>query len=56
MSNFTKSKYMTKQTDYRISVNIKEQISYNLATLSSINSNNHQATENADNPVMSAIG
>lgn len=47
---------MTKPTDYRISVNIKEQIFNNLADLSSINSNNHKATDNADNPVMNGIG
>ena len=55
MSNFTKIKYMIKPTDYRISVNIKKQIFNNLADLSSINSNNHQATDNADNTVMCAI-
>lgn len=55
MSNFTKIKYMTKPTDYRISVNIKEQIFNNLTDLFSINSNSHQATDNADNTVMRAI-
>ena len=55
LSNFTKIKYMTKPTDYRISVNIKEQIFNNLTDLSSINSNNHQVTDNADNTVMRAI-
>lgn len=46
---------MTKPTDYRISVNIKEQIFNNLTALSSINSNSWQATDNADNLVMYEI-
>lgn len=55
MNSFTKIKYMTQPTDYRISVNIKEQIFNNLADLSSINSNRLRITDNADNPVMHEI-
>ena len=42
---------MTKPTDYRISVNIKEQIFNNLAALSSINSNSRKVAYNAGNYV-----
>lgn len=46
---------MKNPPEHQISTIVEVQIYANLAVLSSINSNNHQATDNADNTVMRAI-
>lgn len=53
--SFLKMKSLKKLLEYQISTILKAYIPANLEYLPSINSNNHQATDNADNTVMRAI-